>query len=325
MLVTMGYFTAFSLVGIPYDATLPEMAPDSHERVQLSYWKNVLGLIGVLIGSLVAAPLFESIGPVAMGVVVGVVGVGTVWLSILGLRDVEPPPGKPLGALEGLKITLRNRQFIIVFISTLFIHLAYQMFLANMPYFVTLVLGKSEADVGIFQGVLIIVMGLSGMLWGHWAKKVPQRTLLTITMVGLAISAVLTFWAGTLSFISPLVQGILAMIPTAIMLGGYFIISYAMMGNVVDYDEMLTGRRREAIYYGTFSFANGLGISVGTLILPQLLERFGYTAQNPLGVRVAFLVIGAAALTGALLFRGYRLGDSPDATRRNLGLPEGQP
>ncbi|MEA3307928.1 MAG: MFS transporter, partial [Chloroflexota bacterium] len=148
------------------------------------------------------------------------------------------------------------------------------------------------------------------------------RTLLTVAMVGLALSAALTFWAGTLPFISPLVQGILAMIPTAIMLGGYFIIIYAMMGNVVDYDEMLTGRRREAIYYGTFSFANGLGISVGTLILPQLLERFGYTAQNPLGVRVAFLVIGAAALTGALLFRGYRLGDSPAATRRNLGLPE---
>ncbi len=322
MLVTIGYFTAFSLVGIPYDATLPEMAPNSHARVKLSYWKNVFGLVGVLIGSLVAAPLFESIGPVAMGVVVGVVGVGTVWLSILGLRDVEPPPGKPLGALEGLKITLRNRQFIIVFISTLCIHLAYQMFLANMPYFVTLVLGKSEADVGIFQGVLIIVMGLSGMLWGHWDKKVPQRTLLTITMVGLALSTALTFWAGTFSFISPLVQGILAMIPTAIMLGGYFIIIYALMGNVVDYDEMLTGRRREAIYYGTFSFANGLGISVGTLILPLLLERFGYTAQNPLGVRLAFWVIGAAALTGALLFRGYRLGDSPAATRRNLGLPE---
>ncbi|MEA3308102.1 MAG: MFS transporter, partial [Chloroflexota bacterium] len=246
MLVTMGYFTAFSLVGIPYDATLPEMAPDSHERVKLSYWKNVLGLIGVLIGSLVAAPLFESLSPVAMGVVVGVVGMSTVWLSILSLRDVAPPPGKPLGALEGLKITLRNRQFIIVFISTLFIHLAYQMFLANMPYFVTLVLGKSEADVGIFQGVLIIVMGLSGMLWGHWNKKVTQRTLLTVAMVGLAVSAALTFWAGTLSFISPLAQGILAMIPTAIMLGGYFIIIYAMMGNVVDYDEMLTGRRREA-------------------------------------------------------------------------------
>ena len=322
MLVTLGYFTAFSLVGIPYDATLPEMAPNSHERVKLSYWKNLFGLIGILIGSLVAAPLFESIGPVAMGIIVGVVGMSTIWLSLLGLRNTKPPSGTPLSALEGLKITLSNRQFIIVFLSTLFVHLAYQMFLANMPYFVTLVLGKSEADVGTLQGVLIIVMGLAGLLWGRWDKKIPQRKLLTITMWGLAISAGLTFWAGTLPFIPLLAQGILAMIPTAIMLGGYFIISYALMGNVVDYDELLTGYRREAIYYGTFSFANGLGISVGTLILPQVLERFGYTTQNPLGVRIAFLVIGLAALIGALIFRRYRLGDSPAATRHNLGLPE---
>jgi Na+/melibiose symporter-like transporter len=85
---------------------------------------------------------------------------------------------------------------------------------------------------------------------------------------------------------------------------------------------MLTGTRREAIYYGAFSFANGLGISVGTLILTQLLERFGYTKANPLGVRVAFLVIGLVCLIGALIFRSYRLGDTPSETRRNLNLPE---
>jgi GPH family glycoside/pentoside/hexuronide:cation symporter len=112
------------------------------------------------------------------------------------------------------------------------------------------------------------------------------------------------------------------MLPYAVMLGGYFIISYALMGNVVDYDEMLTGTRREAIYYGTFSFANGLGISVGSLILPLLLETFGYTAANPLGVRVTFPVIGLSSLIGALIFRSYRLGDTPEETRHSLDLPE---
>ena len=68
-------------------------------------------------------------------------------------------------------------------------------------------------------------------------------------------------------------------------LGGYLILIYAMMGNVVDYDELLTNRRRDAIYYGTFSFAIGLGTAVGTLLLPVLLETFGYIQANPMGVR----------------------------------------
>lgn len=319
-LITIAYFTAFSLVGIPYDGTMPEMAPDSHDRVVLSYWKNVLGIVGVLIGSLVAAPLFETIGPVAMGIVVGVVGLVTVWLALLGLRDVERPLGEPIGALEGLRITLRNRQFIVVFVSTLFVHLAYQMLMANLPYFVTLVVGKGEADVGIFQGVLILLMAATGPLWALWDKRASQRKLLNISMLGMAVASALTFAVGVVPGIPLMAQGLAALIPTGVMLGGYFIIIYAMMGNVVDYDEMLTGRRREAIYYGTFSFANGLGISVGTLVLPLLLEWLGYTHENPLGVRVAFLAMSASILIGMLIFRGYKLGDTPDETRRNMGL-----
>ncbi|MGC9399198.1 MAG: MFS transporter [Anaerolineae bacterium] len=321
--ITVGYFTAFSLVGIPYDATMAEMAPDSHQRVRLSYWKNLFGLIGVLIGSLVAAPLFESQGPVAMGVSVGLVGLFTIWLALGGLREWEHVPGEPLGTAEGVRSTLQNGQFLIVFVATLFVHLAYQMFLANLPYFVTLVLGRSEGDVAIFQGVLIVVMGVAGLLWAHWDKKYSQRTLMLITMVGMGVAAALVFFAGRIPGVSPLAQGVVAVLPYAVMLGGYFILSYALMGNVVDYDELLTGTRREAVYYGTFSFANGLGISMGSLILPLLLEGFGYTATNPLGVRIAFPVIGLASVIGALVFRRYRLGDTPDETRRTMmGLPE---
>ena len=61
-LITVAYFTAFSLVGIPYDGTLPEMAPDSHARVKLSYWKNVFGIAGVLVGSLVLPPCSKPSG-----------------------------------------------------------------------------------------------------------------------------------------------------------------------------------------------------------------------------------------------------------------------
>jgi Na+/melibiose symporter-like transporter len=95
-----------------------------------------------------------------------------------------------------------------------------------------------------------------------------------------------------------------------------------MMGNVVDYDEMLTYRRREAIYYGTFSFAIGLGTSVGTLVLPLLLQGFGYTRANPLGVRLAFPVMAVLMLIGYVVFQKYRLGDTIEETRKNLGLEE---
>jgi hypothetical protein len=46
----------------------------------------------------------------------------------------------------------------------------------------------------------------------------------------------------------------------------------------------------------------------------------GYTRGNPLGVRAAFLAMAVSILVGAWIFRGYRLGDTPEETRQNMAL-----
>jgi GPH family glycoside/pentoside/hexuronide:cation symporter len=320
MAVILVYHTSYSLVGIPYDASLPEMAPETHARLGLSYWKGFFGIIGVLIGSLVAAPLFGTIGPVAMGAVVGGVGVVTIYITLLGLRETDRPVGEPMTAMQGLKTTFQNKQFLILFFSTLFIHIAYQMVLANFPYFVTLVLRQTEGDVGIYQGVLIVFIALTGPIWTWFNRKYSQRKLLNVSMLLLGIIFLFGFLVSAVPGIPVSVQAIIFVALVGTALGGYLILIYAMMGNVVDYDELLTNRRREAIYYGTFSFAIGLGTAVGTLILPLLLQNFGYTQANPLGVRLAFPVMAVFIFVGYFIFQKYRIGDTLEETRKNLGL-----
>jgi GPH family glycoside/pentoside/hexuronide:cation symporter len=194
--------------------------------------------------------------------------------------------------------------------------------LANLPYFVTLVVGQSEADVGVFQGVLVLVMLGCAPVWNWLGRRYANRKLLTVSMIGLGLTAALNFTVGTIPGVPLMVHGLVTAALMAPMMGGYFILAYAAMGSVVDYDEMFTGRRREAIYYGTFSLAAGVGPSLAALILSPILERFGYTAANPLGVRLAWLVTGAIALLGAVVFVRYRLGDTPEETRRNMALDE---
>ncbi|HKZ44634.1 MAG TPA: MFS transporter [Anaerolineales bacterium] len=320
LVVIVVYHTSYSLVGIPYDASLPEMAPETHARLGLSYWKGFFGIIGVLIGSLVAAPLFGTIGPVAMGAVVGGVGVATIYITLLGLRETDRPVGETMSAMQGIKATFQNKQFLILFFSTLFIHIAYQMVLANFPYFVTLVLRQTEGDVGIYQGVLIVFIALTGPVWTWFNRKISQRKLLNVSMLLLGIIFLFGFLVSAVPGIPVSVQTYIFVALVGTALGGYLILIYAMMGNVVDYDELLTNRRREAIYYGTFSFAIGMGTAVGTLILPLLLENFGYTQANPLGVRLAFPVMAVFIFVGYFIFQKYRIGDTLEETRRNLYL-----
>jgi GPH family glycoside/pentoside/hexuronide:cation symporter len=320
MVIILIYHTSYSLVGIPYDASMPEMAPETHARLGLSYWKGFFGIVGVLIGSLVAAPLFESIGAVAMGAVVGGVGVVTIYITLFGLRETTRPIGETMSAMDGLRATFQNKQFLILFFSTISVHVAYQMVLANFPYFVTLVLKGTEGDVGIYQGVLIIFIALTGPVWTWLNRKYSQRDLLNASMLLLGIIFALGFLIGTLDGATITIQAYIFVALVGTALGGYLILIYAMMGNVVDYDELITNRRREAIYYGTFSFAIGLGTSVGTLILPVLLENFGYTQANPLGVRLAFPIMAVFVIIGYFIFQKYRIGDTLEETKKNLNM-----
>jgi GPH family glycoside/pentoside/hexuronide:cation symporter len=314
------FYSVFSLVGIPYDGSMPEMAQTSQDLVRLSTWKNIFGIIGVMIGALVAAPLFESIGPVAMGTVVGIVGLLTIWLTLAGLVETKKPVGNSLPVIKSLKATLKNRQFAYMFISVLIVHIAYAMVTANLPYFVTLVIGEGEGYVGIFQGILVLFMMFSAPVWNWLSKKYPNRKLLMGTMIGLGIVLALNFLVGSFVGVPTLIQGIIATGLIGPVLGGYFILAYAMMGSVVDYDEAFTNARREAIYYGSFSLAASVGPSLAALLLPFILNRYGFTAANPLGVRFAWLASSALAFLGAISFLGYKLGDHPDEVIKQAEL-----
>ncbi|PIG91342.1 MFS transporter [Gloeocapsopsis sp. IPPAS B-1203] len=309
--VTTAFYTCLSLISIPYDGSLPEMAAVPAEYVTLSMWKNIFGTTGVLLGALLASPLFSHAGALAMALVVGGIGLVSVWLTLFGLREKHRSTGGSLSLWSSLHLTFKNRQFLSLFASTLIIHVAYSMLLANLPYFVTLVVGRSEADVSIFQAVVVLTMVVSAPTWNWLSQRYANRSLLRFAMLGLAVVSSLTFTVGLLPGIGVMAHALLMLALLGPLLGGYFVLVFAMMGSVVDYDELLTTHRREAIYYGTFSLAVGVGPSVAALILPFIFESYGYTATNPLGVRIAFLVTGLLAMLGVIAFLGYQLGDTP--------------
>ena len=83
-------------------------------------------------------------------------------------------------------------------------------------------------------------------------------------------------------FIPANIHYIISLALIAPSLGGALIFSFGIMGAVVDYDEKLTNQRREALFYGVFSLASGIGMSVSTLILPFAYNTFGYTKRTPM-------------------------------------------
>jgi GPH family glycoside/pentoside/hexuronide:cation symporter len=92
-------------------------------------------------------------------------------------------------------------------------------------------------------------------------------------------------------------------------LSGFMVLTQAFAAEVTDYDEMLTGQRREGAYYSTWGLIDQLinGTAMAVLPLLLLLGRSYTDPHGPLGVRIVGLIGGMLLLTGFVIFLRYPL------------------
>jgi len=91
------------------------------------------------------------------------------------------------------------------------------------------------------------------------------------------------------------------------------------VADIVDYDETRTGLRREGVYYGVEETIGKLGFALSTVLFSTLLGTFGFSAEEPLGIRLIGPAAGLAVLLGLVLFAwGYRLPDEVPPPRSEL-------
>ena len=75
-----------------------------------------------------------------------------------------------------------------------------------------------------------------------------------------------------------------------------------MLPDVVEYDEKLTGERREGIYYGLWAFVTKFTSALGVGVSGWALKLFGYvpnveqTAQSLFGIRLFFSIVPAVVI-----------------------------
>jgi len=77
------------------------------------------------------------------------------------------------------------------------------------------------------------------------------------------------------------------------------------VAEVSDLEENLSGQRREAMYYGTQNFILKLAMGFSTLVTGVLLQWFGSTPDQPLGVQLTGPAAALFLLAGVIVFSRY--------------------
>ena len=314
------YYWGYTGVLIPWFAVLPEMSRKNEERVKIASIGVALGVFGALIGGGLSGPLLGELGAFKMALILGVVAFIGGELTLLGINERHVDHGeRAQGFFKVVKEVFSDRQVLSFSVMIMFVQLTYQLMLMNVPYLTTLILKRSEADASMLMAEVIIVMAASVPLWYWLLKKYPKRNVFRMIIVTMMIGFVLSFFIGEMPA-SPLLQAMLIFPVAAIPLGGMFTAVLGVIADITDYDELKHGRRREAIYYGIYGIVRKTGWAFCSLILVGVFSLFGYSAENPMGVRVIWLVCALSCLIGLLAFIPYKLGDSREETGKIMGL-----
>ncbi len=319
------YYWAYTGVLIPWFAFLPEMRRENKKRVKVATIGVAIGVVGALVGGGLSGPLLEELGAFRMAVILGALAFIASELTLFGIREGARPPEAQspagfLGFLRLLKQMFSDRQVLSFAVTIMLVQLTYQLMLMNVPYFTTLILKQDESAASLLMGKVILIIALSMPLWYWLLSTFPKRHVFRFTMLAMILGFVLSFFAGQFPLLSIDAQTTLLFGFVAALIGGVLAVALGLIADLTDYDELKSGTRREAMYYGIYGIVRKTGWATCSLIMVSAFGLFGFSPENPMGVRVIWLVCALACFLGLVAFVPYKVGDSKAETRATMNL-----
>ena len=317
-----------TLSGGPLEALLPEISRTSASRVSIVAWQVFLGSLGAAAALIGTGVIKDAWGFRAMAGIVAVVALLSRYIGLWGAwpyakRDVPPVSA---GLRESIRTAFANDQFTAFLPTFVLFNMAVTMMLSALPFFAeSVILGddKSRALHILSLSFHVKEGGVSSILAGtaiagvicslpvvyRLAIRWGKARVYAGAMLGGALVFPWLFFMGMIPGLDRLWQSLFFVIAAGIAMTGVFAFPNAIMADIIDYDVLRTGQRREAFFYGAQNTMEKWAGSFDAFILATLF-LIGETADNPLGIRLVGPVAGVAAALAFVLFRGYRLPDS---------------
>ena len=309
------FFTAATMSSGALEALVPEVTRGASDRMNLVGLIYVLAILGALIGLGGGGPLIDMLGFQTVGIILAVIGVVFRYLSLAAVWKYAPRDTAParVNFLRGMKETLSNPQFVYYLPTFVMFTTGVGVMMGWVPFFTSQLL--MAEDEGALSGVIfVVVIGgavISGLTsWGliSW-RGISKRRVYGVCLVASGVAFPLLALVGLFSEGGLVLQGLILAFIAGLPMAAVFMLPKGLTADIADYDAMITGERREAMFYATQNFFEKVTFALPPVILSNIL-LLGDTTENPLGIRLAPVVAGILALLGIALWHRYRLPDT---------------
>lgn len=276
--------TAYTVVNIPYSSLTPELTENYHERTSLNGYRFGFAVIGTILGAAAVQPLvslFSKNGSAApgfsaVGLILGAVMAATALLTFSSVREKDH--SKTEIPKEGFFATylavFRNKPYLII-LGTYALNVTGLNFLQGiLIYYTTYIFGDPAVTTPAMVLLLLVAMvciPISVVV----SKKAGKKLTYQLSFAVLASACAAIFLFGEL--LGP--KFFLAMMVYAgVGIGFGYVAPWSMIPDTVEYDAVMTGKRKEGAFYGMWTFVSKCGQALSIFVSGLVLSAGGYIA-----------------------------------------------
>ena len=315
------YEGSYTMFNIPMGSLLSSMAKNDEERAQLSSARGFGSTVSALVPVMVAPLILSALGdtnPTAymvVAVIFAAIGFVMCMLHYLWTEERAEPVAASQDAAEKIKITdilnvfKSNRAFLALCLHSICVCTQQSVATSLGTYMYSDVLG----NLALMSLGSLLGMPLAFLFLGIAPKMAKKLSLEGFIRYGLMI--------GTVLYVALFGLHLMMDVPAMVHLiwstlaSSFVAIStqqqYGLVGESIDYNEYVTGKRTEGSIYGTFSLSRRVGTTIGNSLGVLMLGWTGYspdlvvqTAGTLTGIKVlCVLVPGIFAFGSWLAFR----------------------
>lgn len=301
--------TFHTMITMAYYSMTPELTTDYNERTSLSTVRMTFSAIGYIFGAAITTMLagiirdsFAIADRAAwsmVGLSFGILAAITVLITGLTVRlkpVVNDEPTK-LPPIKSFISTFKNKPFIKLVIISSIMSTAFTLVTAMLPFFVIYQINM-KSQMSMIMLLMLATLTLFLVPCKNVANKIGKNKAYALGLVIASLALLSAFFLP--NRITMLIYGVAFI--AGLGFSSQWVCPHSMIPDVIEYDELATGERREGIFYGMWGMAGKVTGALGAALCGWGLKLFGYvegaqqTATSLFGIRFLFAVVPAVLL-----------------------------
>ena len=278
----------YTIANVPYGSLLSLISKEPADRASLSAWRSIGSLVGNMLPMVILPFLIynadESLnGPMVFvaALVMGVLGFICFQFMIRNTEirvdtEVTVSEEQPkFNVISAMGNFLRNRPAVGATLAAMGMFIGMQGATTAVSVVFQIYFKNPEIS-GIVQLFAMIPIVVFTPLARKMVVKYGKKELSIVGAVASIIGGLCLFIITPNNTGLDLVIYIVCQLVYSLGLGIYSTVSWAMMGDAIDYNEWKTGKREEGTVYSLHSFFRKLAQGVGPAVALVIMNGLGY-------------------------------------------------